>query len=74
MVERITNTQRTAKLILGAGDGKPTTPDTERFRAFSYSATKLGVYDDTNMLPWNNTADTWHPRINNMVYYGMVRA
>jgi isopenicillin-N N-acyltransferase-like protein len=65
-VTRITTANRTCDLILGAGDGKANT-----FRAFEYSASVANVFDDTNMMPWNDTADTWHPRIPSVVYYGM---
>jgi hypothetical protein len=65
-VTRITTANRTCDLILGAGDGKAAT-----FRAFEYSASVANVFDDTNMMPWNDTADTWHPRMDSIVYYGM---
>lgn len=65
-VNRITNANRTCDLILGVGDGNANT-----FRGFAYSASQLEVYDDKNLEPWNNTADTWHPRIPDIVYWGM---
>jgi len=65
-INRITNANRTCDLILGVGDGNANT-----FRGFAYSETQLEVYDDTNLQPWNNTADTWHPRIPDIVYWGM---
>ena len=58
-VSRITNTMRTAALILAVGDGKPGVPDVDRYRTFAYSNTKLTVMSDYDQLPWNNTADTW---------------
>lgn len=65
-VSRITNANRTCDLILGVGDGKANT-----FRSFAYSGSEVFVFDDTNLQPWNNTADTWHPRIKDVVYHGM---
>jgi len=70
-VQRITDATRTATLILAVGNGQAGVPDSERYRAFAYSGTKLSVYDDTNLEPTNTTGDTWHPRIPNVVYYGM---
>lgn len=62
-INRMANSRRTCDLILGVGDGK-----LGIFRAFQYSHSYLRIQDDMNMMP-NNA--TWHPRINNMVYYGM---
>jgi isopenicillin-N N-acyltransferase like protein len=45
------------------GDGKLNV-----FRGFEYSYSTLKVFDDQNMEP----LETWHPRIENVVYYGMV--
>lgn len=60
---RMANTRRTCNLILGVGDGK-----TGIFRAFQYSHSVLRPQDDYNMMPDNST---WHPRMKNIVYYGM---
>jgi len=60
---RIVKTKRTCDLILGVGDGKAT-----QFRGVAYSSSKVTIMDDTNQLPLNNT---WHPRIPNVVYWGM---
>jgi isopenicillin-N N-acyltransferase-like protein len=60
---RLNNTHRTCDLILGAGSGEQS-----KFRAYEYSYSVLNVEDDTNMQPYN---ETWHPRIENIVYYGM---
>jgi hypothetical protein len=62
-INRMVNSRRTCDLILGVGDGK-----LGIFRAFQYSHSYLRVQNDMNMMP-NNA--TWHPRIQNMVYYGM---
>ena len=62
-INRMANAPRTCDLILGVGDGK-----LGYFRAFQYSHSYLRVQDDLNMMPYNTT---WHPRIKNMVYYGM---
>ena len=47
---------------MGVGDGKLST-----FRGFEYSYSTLKVFDDQNMMP----LETWHPRIDNVVYWGM---
>lgn len=65
-IERITTSNRTCDLILGTVDGKA-----ETARAFAVSASQVEVFDDENLQPWNNTADTWHPRFKDIVYYGM---
>lgn len=62
-ITRITNATRTCDLILGAGDGKAST-----FRAFQYSHSVATVIADYNLIPVN---DTWHPKIPNVVYFGM---
>jgi len=62
-INRMANSRRTCDLILGVGDGK-----LGIFRAFQYSHSYLRIQDDMNMMPYNTT---WHPRIKNMVYYGM---
>lgn len=61
-IARITGANRTCDLILGAGSGSE-----GAFRAFEYSASVANVFDDTNQMP----LASWHPRIPNMVYYGM---
>jgi hypothetical protein len=66
-VARIEGANRTCDLILGVGDGK----DGGAFRGFAYSGSQVEVYDDTNLEPFNNTPDTWHPRFENVVYWGM---
>lgn len=58
---RMTNANRTCRLILGVGDGKE-----EQFRSVAYSHSKISFFTDTNMLP----NDNWHPRMDNVVYYG----
>jgi len=59
---RITTAKRTCDLILGVGDG-----NMGQFRGIQYSASVANFFNDTDMLP---IAD-WHPRMNNIVYYGM---
>ncbi|KAL5014130.1 hypothetical protein ScPMuIL_008400 [Solemya velum] len=61
-VNRISNSARTCDLILGVGDGK-----LGEFRGVEYSASVSNFFDDQNLQP---KAD-WHPRINNVVYWGM---
>ncbi len=50
--------------ILGVGDGK-----LNIFRGMEHSYSVLDVFDDQNMRPDNAT---WHPRIKDIVYWGMV--
>eukprot|EP01125_Pyxidicula_operculata_P006359 TRINITY_DN2208_c0_g1_i1.p1 TRINITY_DN2208_c0_g1~~TRINITY_DN2208_c0_g1_i1.p1 ORF type:complete len:363 (-),score=85.76 TRINITY_DN2208_c0_g1_i1:40-1128(-) len=62
-INRMSQAPRTCDLILGVGDGK-----LNQFRGFAYSSSVLHVYDDKNMMPYN---ETWHPRIPDLVYWGM---
>lgn len=59
----ITDAKRTCNLILGVGDGKPN----GSFIGIQYSASVANYFNDQNNMP---IAD-WHPRIDNIVYYGM---
>jgi hypothetical protein len=56
------NSKRTCNLILGVGDGK-----LPAFRSVQYSGSNIRFFDDKNMQPLYD----WHPRIDNVVYYGM---
>lgn len=60
---RMAMAKRTCDLILGVGDGKENI-----FRGYEYSSSELYVFDDDNLRPYN---DTWHPRIDDVVYWGM---
>jgi len=60
--KRITDAHRTCDLILGVGDG-----NAKEFRGIQYSFSVANFYTDTDMMP---VAD-WHPRMNDVVYYGM---
>ena len=62
-ITRIKDAHRTCDLILGVGDGNEKT-----FRGFEYSASVATVVTDTTLIPVNNT---WHPEIENVVYWGM---
>jgi len=62
-IDRITSAHRTCDLILGVGDGK-----LGYFRGFQYSHEVANVIDDMNLAPVNST---WHPQIENVVYWGM---
>jgi isopenicillin-N N-acyltransferase-like protein len=64
-VKRIETSNRTCDLILGVTDGVANTS-----RAFAYSTAEAFVFDSTTLQPWNATG-TWHPRIPDVVYYGM---
>lgn len=60
---------RTCNLILGVGDGKIDTKDgAAPFRGIQYSHSVANFFDDKDMMPRN---DTWHPRMDQTVYYGM---
>ena len=65
-VARLQNANRTCDLILAVADGKAQTA-----RSFAVSASEIFVFDDTNLQPWNNSANTWHPRFKNMVWHAM---
>jgi len=62
-INRMINSRRTCDLMLGVGDGKM-----NEFRGFEYSYSVLNVFDDKNLMPYN---ETWHPRIPGVVYWGM---
>ena len=62
-INRMAKARRTCDLILGVGDGK-----LNQFRGFQYSSSTLRVFDDRNLQPFNQT---WHPRIENIVYWAM---
>jgi len=62
-IARISDEKRTCDLILGVGDGK-----LGEFRGFEYSYSQFKVFDDQNLEPFNQT---WHPRIKDIVYWGM---
>ncbi|XP_077988522.1 protein dcd1A-like [Glandiceps talaboti] len=61
-VNRIANAHRTCNQIFGIGDLK-----LNAFRGVEYSASVAYFFDDLNMRP---DAD-WHPKIENVVYWGM---
>ena len=65
-VARLQGANRTCDLILAVADGKAQTA-----RSFAVSASEIFVFDDKNLQPWNNTADTWHPRFPDVVYHAM---
>ena len=70
-LQHVKDAHRTCDLILGFGDGKIATsgPQGEApFRGIQYSASVANFYDDTDMMPRN---DTWHARMKQVVYYGM---
>lgn len=62
-LHRITSARRTCDLLLGVGDG-----NANAFRGIQYSPSVANVFDDTNLRPLN---DSWHPRIPQVVYWGM---
>jgi len=62
-INRLANAKRTCNLIFGVGDGKM-----RAVRSFQYSHSVLNVFDDRNLLPYN---ETWHARIKDIVYHGM---
>jgi len=62
-INRMINAHRTCNLLLGVGDGKE-----NEFRGMEYSYSVLDVMDDENLRPTNVS---WHPRITDVVYWGM---
>ena len=62
-VRSVQDSNRTCNLIVGIGDGKA-----EMVNGIQYSGYVANPYWDVNQLPVN---DTWHPKIDNMVYNGM---
>jgi len=62
-INRMINARRTCDLMLGVGDGK-----LGYFRGMEYSYSVLDVFDDKNLRPDNSS---WHPRIKDVVYWGM---
>lgn len=60
---RIATANRTCDLILGVGSGNE-----GNFTGVEYSASVANFITDTNLQPVN---DTWHPQIENVVYWGM---
>jgi len=60
---RISTTRRTCDLILGVGDGK-----LNQFKGYQYSYSTIKVINDIDLIPYN---ETWHPRMNGIVYFGM---
>jgi len=62
-INRMINAHRTCDLILGVGDGK-----IPEFRGMEYSYSVLNVFNDMNLKPDNKT---WHPKIKDVVYWGM---
>jgi hypothetical protein len=59
---RYQTANRTCHLILGVGDGKE-----KRMNAIQYSWKNARIVDDHNLIP----VAPWHPKIENVVYYGM---
>ena len=60
---RIAEASRTCNLILGVGDAK-----TNQFNSIQYSESVANFITYDKLLPAN---DTWHPEIEDIVYYGM---
>merc|ERR1712154_651 len=70
--KRMNDTRRTCDLILGVGCGKDGDDQNGKFRGYEYSHSTLNVYDWDNLEPYNASADPqWHPRIKDIVYWGM---
>lgn len=61
-LNRMANAHRTCSLIFGVGDGKQ-----PAFRGIQYSHSVVRFFNDLNMQPLYD----WHPRMKNIVYYGM---
>lgn len=70
-MKRMQTVKRTCNLILGVGDGKITPSDKGDvipFHAVQYSHSVANIQSDVDMMPHN---DTWHARLDQMIYYGM---
>ena len=70
-MSRMQNSSRTCNLILGVGDGKITPSEDGEvipFHAIQYSHSVANIQTDKNMMPHN---DTWHSRIDQMIYHAM---
>ena len=65
---RIAQANRTCDLILGVGDGKVNASQRPPFASVQYSHSVANFFDDKTMMPRN---DSWHPRMDDLVYYGM---
>jgi hypothetical protein len=61
-MQRISSAHRTCDLILGVGDGKE-----NEFRGVEYSAAVADFFVWDNLRP----EATWHPKIRDIVYWGM---
>jgi len=62
-IARIQSANRTCNLIIGVGDG-----EAGYANGIEYSGYVAVPYNDVTLLPVN---DTWHPKIDNVVYNGM---
>lgn len=62
-ITRIQNSNRTCNLIIGIGDGEES-----YVNGIEYSGYVAIPYDDQTLLPEN---ETWHPKIDGVVYNGM---
>ena len=61
-IQRITDANRTCNLIIGLGDGEE-----GMVNGIEYSGYVAVPYNDEALLPVN---DTWHPKIDDVVYNG----
>lgn len=62
-IQRITDANRTCNLIIGLGDGQE-----NMVNGIEYSGYVALPYNDENLQPVN---ETWHPKIDDVVYNGM---
>ena len=61
-IQRITEANRTCNLIIGLGDGEE-----GMVNGIEYSGYVATPYNDETLLPVN---ETWHPKIDDVVYNG----
>ncbi len=80
-MKRISDAKRTCNLILGVGDGKVkdlaynyalkyhpySNTQINEFRGVEYSASTADFFTYDNLRP----AEDWHPKIRDVVYWGM---
>jgi len=62
-IQRITEANRTCNLIIGLGDGEE-----NMVNGIEFSGYVAVPYNDETLLPFN---ETWHPKIEDVVYNGM---
>lgn len=65
-VKIVQDANRTMNLLVGIGDGHA-----QEARGIKYTSESATVYNADDLEPYNATTDTWHPRINDTLYWAM---